>query len=504
MSSSNLRLVSIVDLRRSPPEAPIETDVCVVGAGAAGLTIASELGRAGREVVLLESGGFAPDGETQALNDLVVAGYPLRENFVTRARYFGGSCNLWDGRSMWLTPEDLAPESDPEREGWPLSYAELTGWYHAAARVLRLPEIGTFEAAARVAGLSRPERALFDSGLVAPTLSLWARAPMRFGSAHRAELRRSERVRVLLYGNALRLRRDEAGRKVGTLEAAVLHGPAFEVRARRFVLAGGGVENPRLLLLSALGNEHDLVGRYYMDHPRAVFGLVRLAPGVRLPFLRGRPVAEGRVQLGIAVPPATRRAEGLLNHYATLESEASGYAVVRRAGHQGSRWKELMPHPLYRLYWSARSALHPRPDGRARVLVYFCEQPPHRESRVLLGSARDALGQPKVELRWRVGPEVSRSLLALQDRLATGFRAAGIGELDAGTGEPRYTDASHHMGTTRMSRDPRSGVVDRDCRVHGLDNLYLAGSSVFPTAGHANPTPTIVALALRLAAHLRA
>jgi choline dehydrogenase-like flavoprotein len=165
--------------------------------------------------------------------------------------------------------------------------------------------------------------------------------------------------------------------------------------------------------------------------------------------------------------------------------------------------KELMPHPVYRLYWAARSALHPRPDGRARVVVYFCEQPPDRESRVTLGEARDALGQPRAVLRWRLGPEVTRSVLALQDRLAATLRASGIGELEPGAGEPRYTDASHHMGTTRMSRDPRTGVVDPACRVHALANLYLAGSSVFPTAGHANPTPTIIALALRLADHLR-
>jgi len=524
--------VSIVDLRQAPPAGAIETDVCVVGAGAAGLTVATELGRAGREVVLLESGGFAPEEETQALNELDVAGYPVRENFMSRARYYGGSCNLWAGRSMRLTPEDMAPESDPERAGWPLSPAELGEWFPAAARVLRLPEVGMFEPASHTREMSREERALFDAGLVMPTVSLWARAPMRFGAAHRAELRRSPRVRVLLHGNALRLR--AAGRAIAALEGAVLHGPGFEIRARRFVLACGGVENARLLLLSGLGNEHDLVGRYFMDHPRAVFGRVRLAPGARLPLLRGRPVAAGKLQVGIGVPPAIRRAEGLLNHYATLESEFSGYAaagyqslvktakVVLRKGYAGSRWevgrsrlsdipgmiylltpKELMPHPLYRLYWAARSALHPRPDGRARVVVYFCEQRPDRESRVVLGEKRDALGQPRAELRWRIGPEVTRSVLALQDRLATTLRSAGIGELEAGGGEPRYTDASHHMGTTRMSHDPRTGVVDPACRMHAVDNLYLAGSSVFPTAGHANPTPTIIALALRLADHLR-
>jgi choline dehydrogenase-like flavoprotein len=526
--------VSIVDLREAPPPGRIETDVCVIGAGAAGLTVATELGRAGGDVVLLESGGFAPEEETQALNDLEIAGYPVRENFMSRARYYGGSCNLWAGRSMRLTPEDMAPESDPERAGWPLSYAELSEWYPGAARVLRLPDLGLFEHASHVSDLSRVERALFDSGLVVPTVSLWARGPMRLGAARRAELRRSDRVRVLLHGNALRLRATSDGRSVAALDAAVLHGPTFEIRARRFVVACGGVENARLLLLSGLGNEYDLVGRYFMDHPRAVFGRVRLAPGARLPYLRGRPVADGKLQLGIGVPVAVRRAEGLLNHYATLESEFSGYAaagyqslvktakVVLRKGYAGSRWevgrsrlsdipgmiylltpKELMPHPLYRLYWAARSALHPRPDGRARVIVYFCEQPPDRESRVVLGDVRDTLGQPKVELRWRIGPEVTRSVLALQDRLAATLRSAGIGDLEPGGDEPRYTDASHHMGTTRMSRDPRTGVVDPECRVHGLANLYLAGSSVFPTAGHANPTPTLIALALRLADHLR-
>lgn len=526
--------MSLIDLRQSPPPDALEADVCVVGAGAAGLTLATELGRAGRDVVLLESGGFAPEEETQGLNDLAITGYPVRENFMSRARYFGGSCNLWAGRSMRLGPEDISAEADPERAGWPISHAELSEWYPAAAQVLGLPDIRLFEPATHAERLSGVERALFDSGLVAPTVSLWARGPRRFGAAHRAELRRSGRVRVLLHGNALRLRPTADGRAVAALEATLLHGAAFEIRARQYVAACGGVENARLLLLSDLGNEHDLVGRYFMDHPRAVFGRVRLAPGARLPFLRGRPVAGGKLQLGIGVPPAIRRAEGLLNHYATLESEFSGYAaagyqslvktakVMLRKGYAGSRWevgrsrlsdipgmiylltpKELMPHPLYRLYWTTRSTLHPRPDGRARVIVYFCEQPPDRESRVVLGTARDVLGQPKAELRWRIGPEVTRSVLALQERLASTLRAAGIGELEPGAGEPRYTDASHHMGTTRMSRDPRTGVTDPDCRVHGLANLYVAGSSVFPTAGHANPTPTIIALALRLAELLR-
>jgi hypothetical protein len=342
--------MTLIDLRESPPTPVIETDVCVIGAGAAGITVATELGRVGRDVVLLESGGLAPEEDTQALNDLDVAGYPVRENFMSRARYYGGSCNLWAGRSMRLSPEDLAPEADPERAGWPLAHAELSEWYPAAAGALGLPDIRFFEPLTHAEHLSRVERALFDSGEVSPTVSLWAKGPMRFGATHRGALRRSARIRLLLHGNALRLRPTADGHAVAALEAAVLHGPTFEIRARRYVVACGGVENARLLLLSNLGNEHDLVGRYFMDHPRAVFGRVRLAPGARLPYLRGRPVADGKLQLGIGVPPEVRRAEGLLNHYATLESEFSGYAaagyqslvktakVVLRKGYAGSRW----------------------------------------------------------------------------------------------------------------------------------------------------------------------
>ena len=435
---------------------------------------------------------------------------------------------------MPLSPDDMAPEGDPERAGWPLTHAELSEWYPAAARVLGLPDLRFFEPVTHAEHLSRVERALFDTGQVTPTVSLWARGPMRFGAAQRTTLRRSARIRLLLHGNALRLRPAADRRSVAALEVAVLHGPTFEIRARRYVVACGGVENARLLLLSNLGNEHDLVGRYSMDHPRAVFGRVRLAPVHDSPTSAAVPWPMGSCSSGSASRPGSAGLKGCstttppwnpsspdtrrraISRWSRRRRSCCGRATPGAAGRWGAHRlsdipgmiylltpKELMPHPLYRLYWNARSALHPRPDGRARVIVYFCEQPPDRESRVLLGAAQDALGQPRVELRWRIGPEVTRSVLALQERLATTLSAAGIGELERGEGEPRYTDASHHMGTTRMSRDPRTGVADPDCRVHGLDNLYLAGSSVFPTAGHANPTPTIIALALRLADHLR-
>lgn len=527
--------MSLLDARSLGPDARIETDICVIGAGAAGITLAAELGRSGREVLLVEAGGFEPDPETQALHDLDVLGYPVRENFMSRARYYGGSCNLWAGRSMRLLPEDVAPAAAPSEERWPVSYQELTRWYPKAAEVLRLPPLRQFNPSAYQGRLSEPERRLFERDPLTPTVSLWARRPMRFGDAYRRQLRRAPTVRVLLHANATGLRLGAGGTSVEALDAATLQGGKLVIRARTFVAACGGLENARLLLVSRIGNQHDLVGRYFMDHPRAVYGRVRLREGARLPLLRGMPLADGKVQIGMGLTPAYRDREGLLNHYATLESEFSGYAaagyqsfvrtmkVVLRKGYAGSRWdvgrarlgeipgmiylltpKELMPHPIYRWYWAARNRFHPRPDGRSRVVVYFCEQRPDRSSRVTLGSGTDPLGVPRLELHWRLDSEITRSLLALQEVLRVRLREAGIGELEPGTEEPRYTDASHHMGTTRMGATQRTGVVDSDCRVHGVDNLYMAGSSVFPSAGHANPTLTIVALALRLAGRLGA
>jgi choline dehydrogenase-like flavoprotein len=270
-----------------------------------------------------------------------------------------------------------------------------------------------------------------------------------------------------------------------------------------------------------------------MDHPRAVFGRVHGPAGCRLRALRGRPLADGKLQLGIGMSAETQRRERLLNHYVTLEAQSSGYAearyqalvqtakVLMKRGHAGSRWdlrsmrvrdlqemvyllspKELMPHWLYRLYVAARDALPRKPAAQTYIAVYFCEQPPDPESRVTLSGDVDRLGVPKLRLDWRIGDTVLDSIRRMHDLLGRHLAASGCGTVEPPTGEPSFTDASHHMGTTRMGNDPRTSVVDSDCRVHGIANLYVGGSSVFPAAGYANPTITIVALAIRLAKHM--
>lgn len=533
--------MAIIDANDLPADQVVKTDICVVGGGAAGITLVQKLARSAGDVCLIESGGTAPDEATQSLYDLESTGYPVRQNFMSRARYFGGSCNLWAGRSMQLDEFDIGARPWADCDAWPIAYRELARYFEPARNILGLPPLDWFEQAAYQSQMTATEKALFASPALSPTISLWARKPKRFAADHGPELGRAPRVRVILNGNAISIDLDETGTSVETITAKTLHGKAFRVQARRFVLACGGLENARLLLVSrdrhpaGVGNHFDQLGRYYMDHPRTVLGAVQFDDSARLRVLSGFPFRYGKAQLGIRLSRKTQRDESLLNHYATLEAEFSQYAqasyqsfvqtmkVLLRRGYAGSRLdigksrlsdipdliylltpKELMPHAIYRLYWESRERLMRRRQSGKRIVVYFCEQPPDPDSRVLLSRETDVLGMPRLELRWHLGPEVERTVLRFQELLGQHFAQANLGVLTATEPHVQFTDASHHMGTTRMSLRPQQGVVDPDCRVHGTQNLFVAGSSVFPNASHVSPTMGIVALALRLADHLRA
>jgi choline dehydrogenase-like flavoprotein len=454
---------------------------------------------------------------------------------MSRARYFGGSCNLWAGRSMALNPIDFENRSWVPHSGWPIPHEEVARYYPRAAQILGLPDLDRLANQEVPGHLSPQERALLDGRDLVPTASAWARKPKRFGASYRRELTRARNVRTLLNLSVTRLVPNQDGNAIDAIEARTLDGLRVAIRARQFVIACGGIENARLLLVSrdrfadGIGNQHGLVGRFFMDHPRAVYGRIKVNAGVQLPLLRGRPLRDGKMQLGIGLSPDAQRREGLLNHYVTFEELTSGYAeasyqsvvqtmkVVLRRGHAGSRFdfarerlksapeliyllspKELIPHPLYRAYAALRERLPHRHGPRTYVAVYFCEQPPNPDSRVLLDSSCDRLGVPLLKLDWRLDDSIRHSVVRLQQLLAQQLEKTGSGRLEASDRDISFTDASHHMGTTRMSAQPSQGVVDTDCRVHGMANLYVAGSSVFPCAGHANPTLTLVALCLRL------
>ena len=351
----------------------------------------------------------------------------------------------------------------------------------------------------------------------------WARRPLNFAQLYRRNAR-PERSTVYLHAVATGFDLDPTSAAVRKVRVATLSGAQLEVRPRAVVLACGGIENPRLLLASnvdrvaGLGNQHDQVGRYFMEHPKGPAGSIRVAAGAALPaapYWSGRRLAGIRVRYGLRLAEPVQARVGALNSYVLLEPAFTsvGVQTLRRIRSGKLRGRAALGAAVGagRDVREVAALLRFRLTNHGRLpgvrLQNFAEQPPIASNRVELSSRRDALGTPLARLRWTVSMEERRSLTLLHQALAEEVVDRGIGTLESPLLEKDSDrtswlptrDASHHMGTTRMGADPRTSVVDPSGLVHGLANLYVAGSSVFPTGGCANPTLTIVALALRTA-----
>jgi choline dehydrogenase-like flavoprotein len=526
-----------VDARSLPADTRLEADVCIVGAGAAGITLARALAGRGREVLLVESGGLVPDLETQSLYAGESVGQPYFPLEACRLRFFGGTTNHWAGYARPLDRFDFEERPWIPESGWPFDADELAPYYAAAVPVLELAP-GRYDAAfwSQASGLPTlplaPE--VFESRVFLRS------PPTRFGTAYRADLERAASLRVLLHANAVGIETEEDGAFVGALAIATLTGLRLRVRARHVVLAAGGIENARLLLASrpsghprGVGNAHDLVGRFFMEHPHLISAFFLPAdPGEEAAFYRTQRTEEGRFEgtlnlhegvlrrerlgaVSITLVPAPRR------DARDLEAEtAPGMASLRYllrtlrrrelpedlGRHVGRVLRDL--DRVARAAWGRR--LEDGAPGTMHKVFFRAEQVPNPESRVTLAEARDALGMPRTRLAWRLTELDLRTLRRGHELLAREVGRAGLGRLFVPPDDPDRSwtrdlfGGNHHMGTTRMHPDPRRGVVDAHGRVHGVTNLWVAGSSVFPTSGYANPTLTIVALALRLADRLQA
>lgn len=504
----------LIDSRDLTPGRVLQYDVCIVGAGAAGITLARALRSDRLSICLLESGGFAFDGDTQALYGGVIdaAGFdPPTYLSSSRLRFFGGSTNHWAGMCRPLDPLDFAIRPWVAHSGWPINRDDLAPYYERAAAVLQFSPFdeGWGDVTLHAQSLVPPD------GVLTGRTFRWS-PPTRFGTVYRQELVEARTVDILLHANAVHLDLNEAGTSVERVQVAGLNGTRVTVTARLFVLATGGIENARLLLASdsvhtsGLGNGSDCVGRFFMEHPEllTVAQLLITSPAVLEDL---RLLADQHALLSLS--EQTQRDHELLNANIDLippadmrESEAGGFplAIVDTI------------EQLDRLGFEDDPETEPETPGLRRCYIRS-ESAPRPESRVTLEDrATDALGMRRSRLTLVLGTLESRTLVRTMEIVARelGVRQAGRLMLALAEGVerqpvggpawPRIRGGSHHMGTTRMSDSPATGVVDRDCRVHGVPNLYVAGSSVFPTCGMANPTFTIVALALRMAEHIAA
>ncbi|MDD9932695.1 MAG: GMC family oxidoreductase [Myxococcales bacterium] len=481
--------------------ARLSADVCIAGAGAAGITLARDLIDSGLDVIVLAGGGVQPEDADQELYQGTTSGlqaFTLEEH---RLRAFGGSTHLWSGWCRPMGAEDFVAREYIPGSGWPLDREALDPYYARAHQTL---ELGAFDYdAARLA--ERSGRPLLPLAGDAGTEIFQYSTPTRMHSRYGAELEAAEGVRVYEHGHLADIVAGVTG--VGELACATLEGTSFTVEAGRFVLALGGMENARMLLAAddgrGVANGSGQVGVGFMEHPHYYRSTaILLAEAADVDFYSrfevdtrvadDDPEASVRVMGVLALSAAAREREGL--------PAFLGQLVAADLEEDAERTGELGPLGVAELL----------PGREARgMLLMTCrvEQTRHPDSRLTLIDQRDALGVPRLNLNWAIDARDDRALTRSLTLLGAEVARAGLGRLwlpersGAFRGTPR--GGCHHIGTTRMGSDPDRGVVDGDCRSFELDNLYVAGSSLFPTSGAANPTLTIVALAHRLADHLK-
>lgn len=504
-----------------PRGTTLRAAVCIVGGGAAGITIARALADTDHEVVLLESGTFEFTEATQNLYRGTMSGIP--NNLVGgRLRFFGGTTNHWAGQSRPMNPVDFEKRSWVANSGWPFGREELDPYYPRASKMC---DLGPFEYEPEFWERRIPDlETVVDNQTVRP--AIYQIGPgTHFGEKFRKVLEDSENVRVVLGANVGNVRVD--GRRVAGVDVKTLDGNEFAVDADVVVLALGGIDNPRLLLASrsqrtaGLGNEHDLVGRYFMDHTLLATGRLVIsesAPNPELFFFVGVPMERAGIKDAPGALPRFLFGQFALTPRASRDAEIPAFAALLAGRFPGDETAPIISADIASLVGDVegRTGVQ-RPElemieinGRRRVSTnYFevavnMEPTPYAESRVTLTAELDRLGMPRIDLAWRFDPNDYASLTRGAAVLAREFGRVGLGRMHVQPPEPLAVKyGNHHMGTTRMHQNPTRGVVDQHGEVHDVANLYMAGSSVFPAVGFSNPTLTIVALALRMAERLQ-
>lgn len=510
----------IDDLRRLEDGAELRADVCVVGAGAAGIALAHRLLGTRTEVVVLERGGPRTTEESSA-GEIV----GMRPDALTAGRGsgLGGTTGLWAGQCLPAEPEAFAERPWVAHSGWPFPRAELEPLYRRAEAALQLEGEVYDERVWDAFGVARPP---VEPRRVAHRFTVWCPEP-HLGRLYRRRLAASSNVRVLLHAGATEIVTTPAGDRVDCVRAATPEGKAVRVRAETCVLCAGTVENARLLLASnavhaaGIGNRHDVVGRFLQDHPNGHCATVGTDDPARLQRLYGMFYRGGvRYLPRLVLAPELQRSEEVLGcaAYPVFHfGEASGLEAARRV-YRAARGRRRPPRLGRELAAMARdapalaaSAGRRVRHGRAAIAVparvtlqTHAEQAPDPASRVTLTRRRDALGVPLPRVDWRLGELDRRTAAVMVEETGRQFRRLGLGGvrpepwLAAGPPAGHLRDSYHQMGTTRMGTDPRTSVVDPDGGVHGVTGLFVTGASVFPVGGFANPTLTIVALAIRL------
>ncbi|HTB23972.1 MAG TPA: GMC family oxidoreductase [Puia sp.] len=511
-----------IDARTLDNETLIEGDICIVGAGAAGISIALEFINSPYKVILLEGGGFEYEERIQELYDGKITGQPYYPIKASELHYFGGTTGHWGGMCSPFDPIAFKKRDWVENSGWPITQDTLLPYYKRAHTVL---EIDVYEFELDYWQKKDPSLVAmpFDKEWV--WTKLWKFSPpTRFGTRYKDVIVNAKNIHLYTYANMVDITTNENISDVKTVTVKNYAGKTHHVTAKYFVIACAGIQNARVLLAAnkqapkGIGNGNDLVGRYFMEHLELKSAELWVTQKSELKLYMN---VNPRVHGEIAVMPKKQEELQILNGIVTftpLENKTPNYIKTWTSSDPRENLRSR-PQPAYKaVYHKIKDYFKSfDPDIKNNLHQAFqvtlrMEQAPNPLSRVTLSDEKDELGVPRATLNWAFTSLEKKSIRKIYEILGQQAGASGFGRVklleelwdDKDENVPSTTSGGwHHMGTTRMNDDPKKGVVDADCKVHGIHNLFIAGSSCFTTGGGVNPTFTIVALSIRLADHLK-
>lgn len=529
------------DLNDFEKDKLIDADICIVGSGPAGLTIAGEFANSGKKVWVLESGGLDIEAPTQSLYKYENVGVPrCIDQSLTRVRCYGGTSALWSGRVAPFGDIDFEKRDWVDNSGWPILKSDMEPYFERAGDILGLGDNCYNSSLWKQFGVENPTTKLNFDYLKS---EFWQFSkshnltgePTRFAKDFNPDY--SDNINILLHANVLRVNVDQESRSIESVNISTLGGNIGTVKAKTIILCCGGVENARILLSSnhqytkGLGNDNDMVGSCFMDHPYCSVGEFNIKESRKLLDFFGHywlDDEKGRhVYLhGLSLSRDIQKKEKLLNcsvYLVTDEAIDASWLTAKRLimSIKGRKFNTQIIKDFFQVVMQLdkildglfRRYIKNRPpilESNKIVLGCNVEQLPDMNSKITLSDKKDALGMPLARIDWKISNKERHTVIRMAEIINSQFESLGLPSLNkakwlnnVNNWHSNFFDSAHHMGSTRMNKEPTKGVVDDNCKVHGIKGLYIGGGSIFPTAGTANPTLMIVSLALRLSDHLK-
>lgn len=506
-----------IDARQLDNNSLIEGDICIIGAGAAGISIALDWNGRKEKVVLLEGGGFEYDEKMQTLYAGKTTGqkyYPLSS---ARLHMFGGTTGHWSGFCSVFDEIDFEKRDWVPDSGWPIQRKDLDTYY---ARGHELLDLGPYDYDWKnwQKQLPKWKPLVGDESMIRNKVWHFS-PPTRFGTKYRDAIVNAKNIHLHTYANVTDIILDDGLQRVKEVVVKNHAGRTHRVRAKHFILACCSIQNARLLLASrsqmpsGIGNRHDQVGRRFMEHLEIKSAELHLFKPDPLPMYAYAFGTNVRCEIGINEDQ--QRKHHMLNGTASLTPLATARVTPSLIEIWTDSNQQRASKALHETFSQAGEKTKDIPTdvlNKAFELYTRIEQAPNPESRVTLDKETDALGVPRAQLHWALTELDKYSIRKMYELMGMAAGQAGVGRVKLmeylrdpeDHGWPSFTSGGwHHMGTTRMGDDPKNSVTDHNCTVHGVGNLHVAGASCFVTSAAPNPTLTCVALSLRLSDHVK-